>query len=247
MFALRDDPLLLLLVVAPVLMVATELGYRLGQKFRGEDEKLHEQFVTTRDQVGLLLSLLLGFTLALATSRYDLRWHQAVEESDAVGTASRRLDLLPEPMRPEARRMFDEYIDTRLEFSNARDEAAMQRAHEKSLKVEGRIWAQAAAAAEQKPTPIMASYIASVTDAIDACDRRVAGLENRIPRTIWIMLGVLALVASITAGLSMRKRALAAMIPPIVFAIVTLLIADLDAPGKGLIQTDQRAIARMRE
>jgi hypothetical protein len=247
MAELRDYPLLLLVVVVPVLILMTELGYRLGKRFQ-DDEKRHEQFVVTRDQVGVLLSLLLGFTLALATSRYDLRWQQAVEEADSVSTARLRAELLPEPMRADARRMFEEYIDARLEFASVgHDPAAMRRAHDKSTDVEARIWAQATAAAEKAPTPVTAAYVTSVNDAIDACDRRLAGLENRIPRTIWIMLAVLSVVSSLTAGLSMRRRSLAAMIPPLIFGVVTLLIADLDAPGKGLIHTDQRAIARLRQ
>ncbi len=247
MFALRDYPLLMLVVVIPAQIGVTELGYRLAQRWK-DDEKRHEGFAVTRDQVGVLLSLLLGFTLALAMSRYDLRWQQAVEEADAVSTARLRAELLPEPMRPEARRMFAEYVDARVEFANVgQDEAARERAHARTVAVEQRLFAQAGAGAAESPTAITATYVNALNDAIDACERRLAGLENRIPRTIWWMLGVLTLVSSLTAGLGMRKRSLAATLPPIVFGIVTLLTADLDTPGKGLIHADQRAIARLQE
>ncbi len=247
MFALRDYPLLMLVVVVPVLIGFTEIGYRVAQRWR-DDEKRHEGFVVTRDQVGVLLSLLLGFTLALAMSRYDLRWHQAVEEADMVSTARLRAELLPEPMRPEARRMFKEYVDARIEFANVGyDDAARERAHARTVAIEDKLFAQAVAGADASPTAITATYVNALNESIDACDRRLAGLENRIPRTLWVMLAMLAIVSSLTAGLSMRKRSIAGMLPPIVFGIVTLLTADLDTPGKGLIHADQRAIARLQE
>lgn len=246
---LRDYPLSLLFVVVPVLFAAAEIGYRVARRHGGLDPTTHEQFATTRDQAGVLLSLLLGFTLALAMGRYDLRMQQIVEEADAVSTAELRADLLPEPQRSEARRLFKDYIGSRVEFSKVGfDEDALVQARAKSGKIEQQLWAQATAAAEKNPTPITALYAASVNDAIDADDRRLASLENRIPRTIWFMLGVLAIFASLMSGLSMRKRSITAMLlPALMFAIVALLVADLDTPGKGLIHADTRAIARLQQ
>jgi len=246
--ALRDYPLLLLVVVVPVLCAMVELGYRYARRFGAEDKR-YEQFAVTRDQSGVLLSLMLGFTLALALSRYDMRTQQIVEEANAIGTAELRASLLPEPERSDVRPLFKEYVQTRVELVNAgHDPDAIARVRAKSVKVQERLWERTTAAAERSPTPITALFVHSVNETIDADDRRIAGLENRIPRTVWIMLSVLALFSSLLIGLSMRKRSLAGMVvPTLMFAIVALLIADLDAPGKGLIRPNERAIVRLQQ
>ena len=43
--------------------------------------------------------LLLGFTLALALPRYDLRRQLIVDESNAIGATDLRAQMLPEPAR----------------------------------------------------------------------------------------------------------------------------------------------------
>ncbi len=247
--ALRDNPLLLLFVVVPVLYATAEIAFRVGRRLGGAEEKIHEQFAATRDQAGILLSLLLGFTLALGLGRYDLRMHEIVAEADAVSTARLRAETLPEPYRSESLRLFKDYVDVRVEFANAGyDEAALWRVSAKSQKIQRELWDQAVGAAAASPTPLTALYAQSLNESIDASDRRLASLENRIPRTIWIMLGVLAIFGSVMAGLSIRKRSIASLLlPSLMFAIVALLVADLDTPGKGLIRGDVRAIARLQQ
>ena len=93
--ALHDHPFLLLIAALPAFYSLVEIGYRLGQRGRRVEEKYHEQFAATRDQAGVLLSLLLGFTLAMALSRYDVRKQQIVEEANAIGTMQLRGALLP--------------------------------------------------------------------------------------------------------------------------------------------------------
>ena len=96
---LFDEPFLLLIAAVPAFYGLVEIGYRLGQRGRRVGEKYHEQFAATRDQAGVLLSLLLGFTLAMALSRYDVRKQEIVEEANAIGTMQLRGELVPEPAR----------------------------------------------------------------------------------------------------------------------------------------------------
>ena len=245
--ALRDYPLLLLLIMVPLLAGMVELGFRVAQRGRRTEELYHQQFAATRDQAGVLLSLMLGFTLAMALSRYDLRKQLIVEEADAVSTTKLRADLLPEPARSQAMPLFREYVEARIEFSNAGlDKQAIDRARAKSAKLQEQLWTLAVAAAEQRPTPITALFVQSLNETIDADDRRLAALENRIPRPVWAMLGMLALT-SLLVGLSLHKRSLSAMlIPPLMFAVVSLLIADLDTPGRGFVHTGSDALEQLR-
>ena len=104
----------------------------------------------------------------------------------------------------------------------------------------------AVGAAEQAPTPTTALFVQSVNETIDAAERRLARLENRIPTEVWIMLGMLTTFTSILVGLSLQQRSWSVMlIPPVMFAVVALLVADLDTPGRGLIRTEAQSIERL--
>jgi hypothetical protein len=247
--ALRDYPVLLFVVAIVILYAMVEVGFRIGQHGWRAEEKVHVQFGAARDQAGVLLSLLLGFVLAMALERYDLRKEQIVEEANAIGTTRLRAQLLPEPLRAEAAQTIDEYIDARIEFANAgiRNEA-LSRARSRSSEVQRHLWAVARSASAEEPTPITALFVQSLNQTIDAGDTRLAGLENRVPRAVWIMIATLAMLTALLVGLSLYRRSLAAMVLlPVMFSVVALIVADLDTPDRGLIPMHAAALVRLKE
>jgi hypothetical protein len=64
-----DHPRALFFVLLIVLLVVVEIGQLLSMRLSVDSDQW--QLVAARDSVGLLLSLLLGFTLAMAISRHD--------------------------------------------------------------------------------------------------------------------------------------------------------------------------------
>jgi hypothetical protein len=61
-------------VLFVVLLVLVEIGHRIGLRISVDtDEFRHEQLMGARDAISVLLSLLLGFTLAMALSRSGQR------------------------------------------------------------------------------------------------------------------------------------------------------------------------------
>jgi hypothetical protein len=70
---------------------------------------------TIQAAVFALLGLLLGFTFANGISHLDQRRVLIVQESNAIGTAYLRLDLLPANQQQEMRQLFRQYLDTRLD------------------------------------------------------------------------------------------------------------------------------------
>jgi hypothetical protein len=246
-FALRDYPVLLLVVIVPAFYACAELGYRFGES-RASDTRAREQIAVLRDQVSILLSLVLGFTLALATSRYDDRRHELVDETDAIGTARLRASFAPEAEQKEIDQIFDRYVDARIAFTNAGvDEKALARAHTDSVALHQELWKHATAAARAQPSPITALFVQSVNSVISIEDRRIAAIENRIPRPTWLLIAILGMFSALTIGLTMRKRSLKTMLlPAVTFALVAMLIADLDTPGTGLIHGDDRSLQRLK-
>ena len=62
-----------------------------------------------------LLGLLVAFTFSGAAARFDTRRQLIVEETNAIGTAYLRLDLLPAEVQPTLRERFRQYLAARLE------------------------------------------------------------------------------------------------------------------------------------
>jgi hypothetical protein len=68
-----DHRLLLSLGLFVLLTATVEAGFRLAVLTSPNiDEERREQIAASRDALGILLSLLLGFTLAMALPRFDL-------------------------------------------------------------------------------------------------------------------------------------------------------------------------------
>jgi hypothetical protein len=241
MTRLIDYPSLLFIFLFVVFAVALEIGFRIASRRKeNEDPDLHEQAVGVRDGVIVLLSLLLGFTLALALPRYDLRRQLIVDEANAIGTTDLRAQLLPEPARSRTLELLRQYVDVRLKFSeSSSDSAEAAEATVQSRQLQAELWSQAKEVAATSSTPITSLYVSSLNDMIDLEAKRVAARRSRVPISIWVMLFLLSLLACLSFGFSLRRRFLLSMVvTPLMISIVMALIADLDTPSRGFIRVD---------
>jgi Protein of unknown function (DUF4239) len=245
---LVDYPLWLFGFLLIVLTGVVEVGFRLTLRAAPEvDPERHEQIVGTRNDIAILLSLLLGFTLAMVLSRFDLRKQLVVDEANAIGTTSLRGAMLPEPSRSKVQELLRQYTEARLEFSKSEmNSGTFQMALKRSRQTQIDLWQQSMGVAQQSPTPITALFVQSLNETIDLDAKRLAALENRVPSAIWATLLLLSLLTCLMVGYSQRQRFLPAMlVPPLMIAIVMSLVADLDTPGSGLIRVGQRSIERL--
>src|SRR5260370_21284794 len=93
-----DHPLLLAVCLFVFLMAVVETGFRLAVLTGANlDDDSREQIAASRDSLGILLSFMLGFTLAMALPRFDLRKHLVMAEANAIGTTSLPAALFPDP------------------------------------------------------------------------------------------------------------------------------------------------------
>ena len=101
---LLNEPWLLGLLVAITLAGAIELGRRTTAYIHiHDDTNRKEQMVAIRDGLFVLVSLLLGFTLALAVPRFTERRTLLVEEADSIETTYLRSAMLPQSYRDNSR------------------------------------------------------------------------------------------------------------------------------------------------
>jgi hypothetical protein len=248
--ALLDYPVAFSFALFVALTVAVLVGFRLAVLARAwEDESQREQVEAARDALGVSLSLLLGFSLALAVPKYDLRKHLVVDEANAIGTTILRAKLLPEPHQSTVLDLLRAYTEVRLEFSTAKSRGPeMEEANTHTKELQHQLWEQTIAVAQTYPNAITSSFVNSLNTTIDESEKRLAALENRIPGSVWIMLVTVAILTSLTLGYSARGKFWPVLIAlPIMVSIVTALIADLDSARSGFLQTDLRPLKRLEQ
>jgi hypothetical protein len=232
-----DHPLLLAVCLFLFLMSVVETGFRLAVLTGANlDDDSREPIAASRDSLGILLSFMLGFTLAMALPRFDLRKHLVMEEANAIGTTSLRAGLGPEPQRSQVRALLLQYVQVRQAYSQAGPRRTGIDNNDRSQALQSSWRQKTEEAARQSPT----------LDTIDLSEKRLTALENRIPATIWLKPLLIALMTCSTFGYWQRKRFwLVAVASPLMIAIVMGLIANLENSRSGFLRVDLRSLERL--
>ena len=244
-----DHPWELGLLLAVILAFVLDLGRRIAARLQIEQvPQRKEQMGTIRDGLFVLVSLLIGFTLAMAGTRFVERRSLLIEEAVSIGTTYLRASMLPMPYRDHARQLLRQYVDARLNLNEANvNTPPFNEAAEHSKRLQEDLWLDAAAVAQNDRSAVTATFINSLNETIDLHEKRVAAFENRIPLSIWFLIVSVSLIAVFTRGCTITSRFwLTLILVPITIALVVALIADLDTPSRGLIRLDQRAMQRLK-
>jgi hypothetical protein len=114
---------------------------------------------------------------------------------------------------------------------------ALPEALTRSAELQGQLWSRAS-------TPALQQAFIQVMDV--HAKRMTAGLQNRLPPTIWLALYSMAALAMAMAGyrtgLAGRRSIVATLALGLAFAAVIAVIADLDRPQEGLLKISQQAL-----
>ena len=242
---LLDHPAVLFVVACVVLLVAHEIGFRLRMFAPNREDKAWEKQVhDTRNQIALLLSLLIGFTLSMALGRFDERKKLVIDEANAIGTAYLRATMQAEPVRTQAPTLLREYVQSRISaFGAAVEDGERDASFKRSKQIQDELWSGVVTLAQTNQSPVVVSYSQSLNEMIDLDGERVAAVLNRIPFDIWLLMGILAIMTSVVVGYGQRSRAaMSTFIPVLMIAIAVSLIADLDTPTSGFIRVNQQSL-----
>lgn len=141
----------------PILDLVRRIG--VGLKIE-QVQPRKEQLGTIRDGLFVLVSLLLGFTLTLAASRFAERRSLLVEEAISIGTTYLRTSMLPAPYRDHSRQLLREYVDARLELAEGgADAARFNEALNRSRRIQDELWVDAVMVSQNDRTAIAAVYV----------------------------------------------------------------------------------------
>jgi len=235
------------------MIVATELGLWLG----GFDlRRGKESAGSTLESAMLgLLALMIGFTFAIALSRFDARRDAILTEANTIGTAALRARLLPAPRDAQALALLNDYARIRIELTqHMPDTAALTTAIGRSNDIQESLWRMAleGAKADTGAVPVAlgmvptALFIQSLNEMIDAQGKRLAATRNRVPNSVILGLYLIAFVAIVFSGYSMGIQS--AHSRPRIYVMATLLsgvillLLDLDRPSVGFIAVSQQPL-----
>ena len=247
--------LTLALFVGMVLLL--EIGRRIGVRRIADDpEGAQAGTGAVNGAVFALLGLLIAFTFSGAATRFDERRNLIVQETNDIGTAYLRLDLLPPSAQPALRDLFRQYLDARLEiYRKLPDMAAAKESLARSTKLQGEIWSQAVAAGRMSEAPPAANMLLlpALNQMIDITTTRTMAAKMHPPLVIFVLLFGLALVSALLAGYGMAGGKSRSWIHMIGFAATMALavniIIDIEYPRLGLIRVNafDQALVELRE
>lgn len=252
LYSVFDTQRSVILLVGLYLFVVSEFGYRMGLKlFRARDEARRSQVGGIQASVLGLLALLLGFTFAIASERFDTRRQQMLEESNAIGTAYLRTSLLESAAAGKARAALKEYVDLRIRmFDPGQGDREQADAQTLCAKVEAELWEIGVASARQTPGPVVMSFVTSVNDLIDNDAARVHANRSHVPGVVWMLLIAVAGFGCYTSGYGSGSTGSRSSFPnvllPILITVVITLIADIDRARGGFITVNQQSLIELQ-
>jgi len=231
-----------------LLLAGGELGHRIGLRRRAVINEGQKAPVTaiTGSTLGLL-AFMLAFTFGMAASRFDARRQLVVEEASAVLRAYQRAQFLQEPQRTTCTTLLREYVALRTEIPHLRTLEEVEAAVVRSEGMQDALWNEAQAQAD-RPNVILAGFMQSLSELIDLQMKRVrAAVWNRIPRSIFVTLYVVAFlsmsVMGYGAGLAGGRTLVPTTILVLTFSAIIVLIVDLERPRQELFHVAQQPMA----
>jgi hypothetical protein len=239
------------------MLLFLEIGRRIGLRRMKEDAGSSAEGVGAIDgAVFALLGLMIAFTFSGASARFDTRRHLVVEETNDIGTAYLRIDMLPAAAQPALRESLRRYLDARIEvYERFPDMVAAKESLGKADELQKQIWRQAVAASRAEGAPPAAAMLLlpALNAMIDITTTRTMATQVHPPMVIFAMLFGLAVAASLLAGYGMtgsRVRSWFHMLGfALVMAVAIYVILDIEYPRLGLIRVDafDQAMINLRE
>ncbi len=219
------------LLLFPAMLLLLEVGRRLRNRRSNAEGN-----TATENAVFGLFSLLLAFTFSGAAARYDAHRALLTEETNDIGTAYLRLDLLPPQAQPQLRHLFRDYTTSRLNLFDAPGAEISA----ETLRLQAEIWQHSvAASASATATPDARLLLPAVNSMIDITSTRQNAFNMHPPVIVFLLLIVFSCGSAFIAGYGLKLKhrdwvysvALAAAVTLTVYATL-----EIEYPRRGLIR-----------
>ena len=250
---LPSVPIWLIFFGTVVLSAAcVEAGYQWAKRKKTKEKEEHEEEAPVGAMVGAILGLLaflLAITFGIAVDTFLARKHALIDEANAIRTAYRRAGMTAEPHRSAVRLLLRDYVEDRLHWTGVQLSGPsmtvnqiLEQLSEHAIQV----------GIEMPNSEAMSLFIESINDVENQHHLRLMVRERtRIPGAFWIVLYLLAVLGlggmGYHCGISGTVHSPVMVIAAFAFAMVIVLIVDVDRPGEGLISVNQQAMIDLRD
>ncbi len=249
------DSVLITGVLFLLIIVMNELGFHIGRFVQHTtDSEVKTLTGSIQGSILGLLALLLGFTFSMSMQRFDGRSEALIAEANAIGTASLRVQLLPEEFRAEANALLASYVDMRIGIGKIDlSHAAERNSYNRDIAaLQGKLWGLAVAAPNTDPRPVTSgAFVNSLNEMIDSQGKRNALQQMRVPEVVLWLLFVVFIASGgmlgYSSGLSGKRVVAPTVMVSFLIAMIVFIIIDLDRPKRGLIKVDQSSLLSLQE
>jgi len=236
-----------------ILIAASEAGFRLGRKAESRSaENAKSQLGAVEGGILALLGLLLGFTMSMAVTRFEVRKQLVLDEANAIQTSYLRTRLIPAPDSTEIANLLREYVSVRLHYADVVDDFdQLQTAREQAERLQNEFWTRAVAYGQKDPNPVKAGLLLqSLNQAIDLESARWMAFQNHVPPTVIYVNFVVALLATILVGYAFgrqgQREVFSTTMLVLAITVVLAVIVDLDQPRQGFIKGSQQPLVDLQ-
>jgi len=236
-----------------ILIAASEAGFRLGRKAVSRSaENAKSQLGAVEGGILALLGLLLGFTMSMAVTRFEVRKQLVLDEANAIQTSYLRTRLIPAPDSTEIANLLREYVAVRLHYADVVDDFdQLQTTREQAERLQNEFWTRAVAYGQKDPNPVKAGLLLqSLNQAIDLESARWMAFQNHVPPTVIYVNFVVALLATILVGYAFgrqgQRQVFSTTMLVLAITVVLAVIVDLDQPRQGFIKGSQQPLVDLQ-
>ncbi|WP_447133203.1 bestrophin-like domain [Paraglaciecola aestuariivivens] len=250
-----QNSMLIALGLFAAMLIANQLGYRLGSKSVADDNsELKSQ--TTAIQAGImgLLALLLGFTFNMSLQRYDARSHVVIEETGVISNAVMRATMLPEQFKQPALDLLRLYLHERIELSSI-DLSKQDKRRALNVRItdiQKQLFDIATQAAEIDQRPLTSgAFLQALTALVQIEGKRSAMLQLHVPEPVIFLLFTVFITAGgilgYSSGLGRKRPKFPTLIMSALIVLVVFIIIDLDRPKRGIIKVKQESLYDLQQ
>lgn len=243
---LDRGPFVFGVVMLAVLIVAEDIGHRLGRwratRFPFQEREASNIGAITAGML-TLLAFALGISVSIALERFNARRDLVVTEANAIATAWLDARAIGGPDATEVANLFEAYAKVRLDFTELGKNTAAERALLlRTAVLQSEIWAAVTALVQQTPNSVTATLMQAAGAAFNAATAQREAYESGMPYPLdWALIaGSLLSIGGLgfqvaTGG---RRQLALTLLLAVMWAGAVLLVTDLGAARLGVVRTN---------
>jgi hypothetical protein len=233
---LVDHPIVTFVATVVFLWLSCLVGIALRKRRSDITEEERGDYGVLLAAMLTLLGLIIGFTFSMAGTRYDQRKNLEEEEANAIGTEYVRADLLPADAAEKVRGLLRSYLEQRVLFYTYSGDQ-LREVNATTAKLQAELWEAVKAPAGTDRSAVEALTVSGMNDVLNSQGYTQAAWWNRIPLAAWGLMWAIAICCNLMIGFYLRPKDPKSIrfVMPVVIAVALLLIADIDAPRRGII------------